>query len=288
MYPLTFAEFLIATNHENYLNIIEKNIENGNNNLFHNKIVELLKFYYIVGGMPEAVQEFIDSGNLYKVREIQKNLLMFYESDFSKHVPYKEVSRIKMVWNSIASQLAKENKKFIYGVLKEGSRGKDYELAIRWLQDTGLIRLCYNIKTPKLPLSAYKINNIYKIYMLDVGLLGAQANLDPAVLMRENNAFKEFKGALSEQYVSQELISKKIDLFYYSNATSTSEIDFLLQWDSGVVPLEVKSTTNLKAKSLIVYREKFKPSICLRTSLEGYKKEEWLTNIPLYAIFAFL
>lgn len=288
MYPLSFKEFLIATDNANYLQLIKDNIIKGNQIIFHEKIIELLKFYYIVGGMPEAVQEYINSKDIQKVRSIQKQLLTFYENDFSKHVPKKDVPRIKMVWNSIFLQLAKENKKFIFGVLKEGSRGKDYELALRWLQDTGLIRLCYNIKVPNLPLNAYKILNIYKIYMLDIGLLGAQANIEPATLLHRNNAFKDYMGAFSEQYVSQELTALNKDLYYYSNKTSTAEIDFLLQSKNNVVPLEVKSTINLKAKSLKVYCEKFNPDLCLRASLENFKKEEWLTNIPLYALSSYL
>ena len=257
-------------------------------NAFRDKYAELLRRYYYVGGMPEAVQTLLDTDNMEQVRKIQKELLVYYENDFSKHAPMETVPRIQMVWNSIPAQLAKENKKFIYGVVREGARAKDFELAIQWLQDCGLVLKSTRIKKPGMPLIAYMEMSTFKIYMLDVGLLSARGDLDAKILLERNRIFGEFKGALTEQFVAQELTAAGMNLFYYAKENSSGELDFVLQKGTRIIPVEVKAEENLQAKSLKAYCAQHKPEIAVRTSMSDYREQEWMINVPLYALSAFL
>ena len=253
--------------------------------MFKQDYSDLLKQYYYVGGMPEVVQAFVDNHDFNEVREIQQRILSAYEQDFSKHAPNETVPRIRMLWNSIPAQLAKENRKFIYGLIKEGARAKEYELAMLWLTDCGLIHKIHRVSAPSLPLKAYEDLKAFKLFLLDVGLLSCMVGLRQDVLLDGNELFKEFKGALTEQYVLQQLLASGWkEVHYYSNDRSTAEIDFLLDFPSAIIPLEVKSGVNTKAKSLRTYNEKYKPNISLRTSLLPYKEQDWLINIPLYAV----
>ncbi len=279
--PLSFEEFLLAKSEGKLLKLIE----NGQWDLikqFKTKYIELLKQYYFIGGMPEVVKSFIKKISFDEVRAIQNDILLSYEHDFSKHAPIQVVPRIKMVWESIPAQLSKENKKFIFGVVKKGSRAKDFELALEWLIGSGLITKVNRISKPSLPLNAYSDASAFKIFMLDVGLLGALSHLDSHTIIEGNRIFEEFKGALTEQYVFQQL--DKDNLYYWSADRSDGEIDFVLQQENLVIPLEVKAEENLRAKSLKSFCDKYKNKNAIRTSMSDYRKEDWLTNIPLYAI----
>ncbi len=284
LYPLNFTEFLIATGKEQFVELLQK----GDYALvtsFKSKYIDALKHYYYVGGMPEAVFNFSKDSDFNKVREIQKRILDAYEQDFSKHAPNEVVPRIRLLWNSIPAQLAKENKKFIYGLVKEGARAREYELAMLWLSDCGLITKISRLSKPSLPLKAYEDLKAFKLFILDVGLLACMSRLNPQAILDGNRLFEEFKGALTEQYVFQQLkCLKDIETYYWSNDKGNSEIDFIIDNGYTVAPIEVKAETNLKAKSLKTYKEMFSPSISVRTSMNDYKKEDWLVNIPLYAI----
>ncbi|MCI6581355.1 MAG: ATP-binding protein [Oscillospiraceae bacterium] len=284
LYPLSFHEFLIASGKERFSELID-NKDYEMITAFKDIYIESLKHYYFVGGMPEAVLCYSEKTDFNEVRDIQKRILDAYEQDFSKHAPNEIVPKIRMVWNSIPSQLAKENKKFIYGLIREGARAKDYETAIMWLSDCGLVHKVSRVNSPGLPLKAYEDLKAFKLFMLDVGLLGCMSGLKGRTLIDGNSAFSEFKGALTEQYVLQQLISKeKTGIYYYTNERGTCEIDFLLDDGEKVVPVEVKAETNLQAKSLKSFREKYSPEISVRTSMSDYKKEDKLLNLPLYLI----
>lgn len=284
LYPLSFLEFLNACDDNKYSALIENN-KWELLTAFKTNLTDRLRQYYFIGGMPEAVKCFIDGKGFQEVRTIQKNILDAYELDFSKHAPVAITPRIRMLWNSILSQLAKENKKFIYGLIREGSRAKDYEAAISWLVDCGQAYKIHRITKPGMPLKAYEDLSAFKLYVVDVGLLAAMGNLDAGTLLEGNKIFTEFKGALSEQYVLQQLINdSEFVINYWSNERSSAEVDFILQYKGTVIPLEVKAEENLHAKSLKVYAEKFKPSISIRTSMSDYRKEDWLVNLPLYNI----
>ncbi len=249
------------------------------------KYRELLKQYFYVGGMPEAVLSHITTADPGEIRDIQQRILQGYEQDFSKHAPNEIVPRIRMIWNSIPSQLAKENRKFIYSHIKEGARAKEFEMALAWLVDCGLVHKVYKNTKPAIPLKAYEDMSSFKLFLSDVGLLGAMGNIDVTVLLKGNHLFQEFKGAMAEQYVLQQLLTHPGWTTYYWSADSArAEIDFLLQVKSKLVPLEVKAEENLKARSLRVFHDKFNPEVSVRTSLSDYRKEEWMTNLPLYAI----
>ena len=252
------------------------------------RYIELLRQYYFVGGMPEAVQTFINTQNFSEVRQIQRNLLTAYGQDFSKHIADGHtVQRVRALWHAIPEQLAKENKKFIYAHLQKGARSKDYETALQWLKDSGLVHIVPRIKKPHLPLTAYQ-DNAFKLYGLDVGLLAAQSGLDAGTLLEGNRIFTEFKGALTEQYVLQQLIASQDNpVFYWASEKGTAEVDFVLQRGQGVMPIEVKAEENLKAKSLKVYAEQFKPEQAIRFSMADYREQEWMTNVPLYSVGAF-
>jgi len=282
--PLTFAEFLRAVGEEALTGLLQT----GDWKMiaaFRQKYVERLRQYYFTGGMPEAVRWFAEKKDLTGVREIQKAILDTYELDFSKHAPARQVPRIRMVWNAIPSQLAKENRKFIYGLIRKGARAKEYELAISWLSDCRLVRKVPRVSLPSLPLAAYYDQNAFKLFLNDVGLLAAMGDLAAGVLLEGNRIFNEFKGALTEQYVFQQLAaSGEYVIAYWSAERARAEVDFVLQVRDRVVPLEVKAEENLRSKSLRVYREKFSPPLALRTSMSGYREQEGLINIPLYAL----
>ncbi|MBR1601079.1 MAG: ATP-binding protein [Alphaproteobacteria bacterium] len=289
LYPLSFYEFLDAIGE----NMKLEQLEQGNFDIlkpFHNDLIELLKKYLFIGGMPEAVLSYATEKDLYKVCKIQNEILTSYQNDFSKHIPLNEQAKLKMLWASIPTQLAKENKKFMYGKIEHGARAKEFENAIAWLEACGLIHKVYRIKKPDLPLSAYKDLAAFKIFMTDVGLLSAMSNLDARILLDKNDIFEEFKGALTEQYVLQQLVpySDELTITYWSNESNTNEIDFVVQYENEVIPVEVKAATNLQAKSLKWYIEKYKPQKAFRFSAADYKQNEVITDYPLYAIPVFI
>jgi predicted AAA+ superfamily ATPase len=284
LYPLSFTEFLEAAGNKNLVDLLHTK-DFSLITTFKNKFIDMLRQYYYVGGMPEAVAAFAQNNDFAAVREIQKRLLYAYEQDFSKHAPSEIVPRIRMVWNSISAQLAKENRKFIYGQLRQGARAKEFELAIHWLLDCGLIRKVCRITKPDMPLMAYQEYSTFKLFMVDVGLLAAMSGLDLKSLLEGNRVFKEFKGALTEQYVMQQLFTDSgITPFYWTADRSSAEIDFVFQHGNDIVPVEVKAEENLRAKSLKSYCQKYLPRYAVRTSMSDFRKEEWLINVPLYAI----
>ncbi|EET60863.1 hypothetical protein BRYFOR_07326 [Marvinbryantia formatexigens DSM 14469] len=235
--------------------------------------------------MPEAVLEFVTNRDVNSVRDIQNRLLFAYENDLSKHAPKEIVTRIRMLWNSIPAQLAKENKKFIYGLIREGARAREYEVAITWLMDVGLVYRINRVKKPDFPLRAYQNFSALKLFVLDIGLLGAMSRLNAKIILEGNRLFEEFKGALTEQYVLQQLIVKpENDIFYWTAENATSEVDFLIQTDECIVPLEVKAEENLQAKSLKVFVQKYGVKNAVRVSMSGFMEQDWLTNFPLYNI----
>jgi len=284
LYPLNYIEFIIAKGEQQLADLLTS----GDWNLiklYKNRYIELLRQYYFVGGMPEAVVAFTKNEDFLEVRTIQNSILDAYEQDFSKHAPHQIVPRIRMLWNSIPAQLAKENKKFLYGLVKEGSRAKEYELAMSWLIDCGLVHKVYRATKPALPLKAYEDNGAFKLFLLDVGLLAAMGTLDTKTLLQGNFIFEEFKGALAEQFVLQQLkTAKEIAIYYWSAENATAEIDFLIQHGDKVIPIEVKAEENLQAKSLRNFVNKYHPAVAIRTSMSDFREEEWLTNFPLYAI----
>ncbi len=283
LHPMSFTEFLDATGNKSLSELLKKQDWSLITPL-KSKYIELLRNYYFIGGMPEAVQSFIEEHDYLKVREIQSRLLDAYEQDFSKHAPPETVPRIRMLWNSIPAQLAKENRKFIYGMLREGSRAKDFELALQWLIDCGLVYQVNRITKPAMPVDAYR-DNAFKLFMLDVGLLAAKSGLDIKSLLDGSRIFTEFKGSLTEQYVQQQFRAESgINPFYWSAELGSAEIDFVFQSGMNIIPVEVKAEENLQAKSLKTYCARFSPKAAIRASMSDYRKESWLTNLPLYAI----
>lgn len=280
--PMSFFEFLDAVGEQQLRQVIESRTFEMVN-MFSSKLVGLLKNYYYVGGMPEAVLSYVDKKDFDEVRAIQAGILRSYDLDFSKHAPLEIVPRIRQLWNSIPTQLSRENRKFIFGLVKEGARAREYESALQWLIDAGLIYRVSNVTSPKLPLKAYEDRRAFKVYCLDLGLLGAMSNLDAKTLIEGNRIFVEFKGALTEQYALQELILH-YSPYYYSKSNSTMEIDFLIQRDGELVPIEVKSEENLKAKSLRLFVNENQSPVAYRFSMSPYREESWLTNIPLFAV----
>lgn len=284
LYPLSFKEFLSATVGERYTELLEKQ-DFEMISAFKQTYIDALKQYYFVGGMPEAVQCFAEDKDFNEVREIQKRILAAYEQDFSKHAPIEIVPKIRMLWNSIPSQLAKENKKFIYGLVREGGRAKEYEAALMWLSDCGLVHKVSRVNMPGIPLKANEDLKAFKLFIVDVGLLGCMTGLMQQTLLDGNDLFQEFKGALTEQYVCQQLKTcENLGIYYYTNDRGSCEVDFVIDTGIQVVPVEVKAEVNLRAKSLKMYHEKFAPEISIRTSMADYKKEDWLVNLPLYAV----
>ncbi|MBD5476603.1 MAG: ATP-binding protein [Lachnospiraceae bacterium] len=284
LYPLTFREFLLACGEEKLVEILDRN-DWDMMQVFKTKYVDYLKYYYYVGGMPEAVLEFTTNRDVKRVRDVQNRLLYAYENDLSKHAPKEIVTRIRMLWNSIPTQLAKENKKFIYGLIREGARAREYEVAITWLMDVGLVYRINRVKKPDFPLRAYQDFSAFKLFIVDIGLLGAMSRLDAKIILEGNRLFEEFKGALTEQYVLQQLIvNPENDIFYWSAENATSELDFLIQTDDRIVPMEVKAEENLQAKSLKVFMQKYKIENAVRVSMSGFREQDWLINFPLYNI----
>lgn len=282
--PMCFLEFLDAVGEERLAEFISSK-DWRNLDTFAPRLKELLKQYYFVGGMPEAVLSFSESHDWGEVRDIQNEILRSYDLDFSKHAPAEVVPRIRMLWNSLPSQLSKENRKFIYGLVRQGARAREYEMALQWLSDGGLIYKVSNVSAPRVPLKSYEDAAIFKIFILDVGLLGAMSGLDSATIVDGNRIFTEFKGALTEQYVLQELMLNH-EPYYYSKSNSQQKIDFLLQIAGRVVPVEVKAEENLKAKSLRQFVAENDCETAYRISMSDYREESWMTNIPLYAVAA--
>ena len=284
LYPLSFSEFLMATGNERFAELLKKQ-DYEMITSFKQTYIDALKHYYFVGGMPEAVQSFAESKDFNEVRAIQKRILAAYEQDFSKHAPNEIVPKIRMLWNSIPSQLARENKKFIYGLVREGGRAREYETAIMWLSDCGLVHKVSRVNAAGIPLKAYEDLKAFKLFIVDVGLLGCMTGLRQRTLLDGDDLFVEFKGALTEQYVCQQLKTvEDLGIYYYTNDRGSCEIDFVVDNGEQIVPIEVKAETNLRAKSLKTYRERFDPELSVRTSMADYKKEDWLLNLPLYAI----
>lgn len=284
LYPLSFREFLMAVTGIQFAKLLDSQ-DYKMITSFKQTYIEALKQYYFIGGMPEAVENFTEERDFYEVREVQKRILAAYEQDFSKHAPLEIVPKIRMVWNSIPSQLAKENKKFLYGLVREGGRAKEYETAIMWLCDCGLVYKIERVKGGGIPLKAYVDQKAFKLFVVDVGLLGCMTGLSPKILLDGKDLFKEFKGALTEQYVCQQLKTlENLSIYYYTNDRGSCEVDFVVDTGERTVPVEVKAEVNLKAKSLKTYYEKYQPEISIRTSMADYRPEEWLMNLPLYAI----
>lgn len=286
LYPMTFHEFLTALEQSDLVQLLAMQ-DWSLISAMKSRYIDFLRQYYFVGGMPEAVQTFIDTQNLNEVRQVQRNLLMAYEQDFSKHISDGQtVKKVRSIWASIPEQLAKENKKFMYAQLQKGARSKDYEIALQWLKDSGLVQAVPRVKKPYLPLSAYQ-DNAFKLYGLDVGLLAAQSYLDATTLLEGNRIFTEFKGALTEQYVLQQLLATQENpVFYWATEKGTAEVDFVLQRKQTVIPIEVKAEENLKAKSLKVYVEQFQPEQAFRFSMADFREQDWMVNVPLYVCLA--
>ena len=287
LHPMTFHEFLLAIGEQPLAEALAR-CDWTAVDIFSERLTHYLKTYYFTGGMPEAVATFVQTKDYVQVRQVQSEIIRDYENDFSKHVPPTLISRLFMVWQSIPSQLDKENKKFIYGIIREGARAKDFELAIQWLVECGLLLPCRRVKEPRIPLIAYQELSVFKLFLLDVGLLAAMAGLDQHTLLRGNSLFTEFKGALTEQYVMQQLHAHEFDYVgYWTNERSTAEVDFLVQTHGTVIPVEVKAEDNVRAKSFRLFCEKFNPAQAVRISMRPYKNEAWMENIPLYAVEAF-
>jgi predicted AAA+ superfamily ATPase len=284
LYPMSFREYLDATGNKP----IRELIDTGDCiaiSAFAPKVIPLLKQYYFVGGMPEAVASFVKTGMLSDAREVQAQILSDYRRDISKHLISTEIERTLAAWASIPSHLGQENKKFVFGHIKNGARGRDYRAAITWLVEAGLASKVERVSKPGIPLPAYADESAFKLFMLDTGLLGALCGIDASSVIAGNKVFTEFKGALTEQYVCQQLISDcSLRPFYWSAENSQGELDFIVQDDGSIYPIEVKAEENLKSKSLRAFHNKYLQTKPLRFSLSGYRKEEWMLNIPLYAI----
>lgn len=287
MFPMTYEEFLLARGFKQRVDLLQSGMWDVVNSL-RTLYIQHLREYYLVGGMPEAVKKFIDTNDANAVREVQKEILHAYEKDISKHAPNEQVVRINQVWNSIPSQLAKENKKFIYGVVKQGARAKDYELAIQWLIDAGLIYKINRVKTIGMPLKIHEDISAFKLYLLDCGLLGAMSNTPPAFILLPNND-NSGKGDFTENFICCQLESlRNIPIYYYSKENSQLEIDFVIQIDTNIIPLEVKAEENLQAKSLKVILANNPGMQGLRFSMSDYREQENITNVPLYGARGYL
>ncbi len=284
LYPLTFGEFLAATGCEMWRDYLERG-EAAKLQGVHSELMRMLRKYLYIGGMPAVVNDYVKNQDLTRVREQQELILASYQSDFSKHIPKVELAKVRMVWGSLASQLAKENKKFIYGAIKKGARAKDFENAIAWLKASGLIYQIHRVKKPAMPLKVYEDLSAFKLFAVDVGLLAALANLDSHALLGEVRIFEEFKGALAEQYILQEMMpyNQKLSIHYWTNESATNEIDFLIQRHAELIPVEVKAGINLRSKSLTAFLDKFKCENAFRYSSANYKQNEHITDLPLYA-----
>lgn len=282
MYPMTFHEFLRALGNTKLVEVLEERNWDVVN-MLQSEYISQLRQYYYVGGMPSVVKAYVERKSLKEVRSIQRQILQDYRRDFSKHAPAREVSRINLVWDSIPAQLAKENKKFIYGAVKKSGRASEFELAIQWLVDAGLVYKVQRINTPRLPFKFYEDFNAFKLYMLDVGLMGAMAETSAESMLVGNDVFSEYKGAFTELYVYTQLKTLALPLYYHSVDNSSIEIDFLTAWHDQVVPIEVKAEVNVKAKSLRTFVGNHPEMKAIRFSMLPYDRQDWMTNVPLYA-----
>lgn len=284
MYPMDFEEFLLAMGKEQLVELLRNNSWAALTPL-RGMLTELLRQYYFVGGMPEAVKTYVERGDIWEVRSIHSKIIDAYRNDMSKHVPKQQVQRINMVWNSIPSQLARDNKKFIYGALRKGARANDFEIAIQWLVDSGLVHKVHRISKPVVPLKFYEDMASFKLFLLDCGLLGALSETPPEQILIGDNVFEEYKGAFTENYVLQQLKSlPRTFVYYYSNDNSTLEIDFVVQHEAHVIPIEVKAEENLRAKSLRQFVTDNSGLHGVRFSMSDYREQDWLTNVPLWAV----
>lgn len=284
MYPMDFEEFLLAMGKEQLVELLRNNSWATLTPL-RGMLTELLRQYYFVGGMPEAVKAYVERGDIWEVRSIHSKIIDAYRNDMSKHAPKQQVQRINMVWNSIPSQLARDNKKFIYGALRKGARANDFEIAIQWLVDSGLVHKVHRISKPVVPLKFYEDMASFKLFLLDCGLLGALSETPPEQILIGNNVFEEYKGAFTENYVLQQLKSlSRTFVYYYSNDNSTLEIDFVVQHEAHVIPIEVKAEENLRAKSLRQFVTDNSGLHGVRFSMSDYREQDWLTNVPLWAV----
>lgn len=288
LYPMTFLEFLQASENNQLVDLI-KSRDFDLMTVFKDKLIDLLKHYYFIGGMPEAVFVYQETYDLNQVRDVHRRLIDGYELDFSKHVPNLLLPRVRMAWQSIPAQLSRENRKFVYGLVKEGARAREYEIALQWLFDMNVAAKVVRITKPDIPLNAYQDPNSFKIFVNDVGILSTLSNLDMKRLLEGNQIFEEFKGALTEQFVFQEIRSlDNLTPHYWSADRSSAEVDFVIEYEGKIVPIEVKATNNLRGKSLKSYFDRYHPEKSIRTSLADFRDEGWLINIPLYALSQFL
>lgn len=284
MYPMDFEEFLLAMGKNQLVELLRSNSWAALTPL-RGMLTELLRQYYFVGGMPEAVKTYVERGDIWEVRSIHSKIIDAYRNDMSKHAPKQQVQRINMVWNSIPSQLARDNKKFIYGALRKGARANDFEIAIQWLVDSGLVHKVHRISKPVVPLKFYEDMASFKLFLLDCGLLGALSETPPEQILIGDNVFEEYKGAFTENYVLQQLKSlPRTFVYYYSNDNSTLEIDFVVQHEAHVIPIEVKAEENLRAKSLRQFVTDNSGLHGVRFSMSDYREQDWLTNVPLWAV----
>lgn len=283
MYPMDYEEFLCATGNEGWLDILRSKdwtlIE-----MMMPKMVELLRQYYFVGGMPGVVGKFVENKDLQQIRTLQRNILDAYSRDISKHTSGSESTRIRQVLSSLPMQLAKENKKFIYGAVRKGGRAKDFEIAIQWLVDAGIVYKVNRIKEPKLPLGFYEDFDAFKLFLLDCGLLACMSDAPSDQILVGNNAFTEFKGAFTEQYVLQQLKAIGLSPYYWSNSKTPAEIDFVVQSGSRIIPIEVKAEENVRARSLSQFVKDNPGLKGLRISMKGYVEQDWMENIPLICV----
>ena len=290
LYPMSFEEFLWAKGEEKIAEMLAR-ADWEMLQILDFKVQELLRQYYYVGGMPEAVLQYTTKGDVNKVRRIHEEILRTYDNDFAKHAG-DETERIRMVWESIPNQLAKENKKFIYGAVKEGGRARDFEIAIEWLVRAGLVYKIRRCKNPEMPLKFYEDFDAFKLYLLDVGLLGAMSKASPRLMLINNGVFTEFKGAFTENYVLEQLKSMDgLDAYYFSKDNSTQEVDFLVQTAERVIPIEVKAEENVKSKSLkqfVTVDHAEKNLKGLRCSMKPYIDQDWMENIPLYGVLGYI
>lgn len=286
MYPMTFHEFLLAVNEPALLNFL-KTKDWDSVSVLHDKYTDLLRLYYFVGGMPEAVKAYIDGKTLKTIRKIQLAILDAYSLDISKHAEKREAIRIQQVFRSIPMQLTKENKKFIFGAVKKGARANDFEIAIQWLVDAGIAIKIHRIKSGLPPLKFYEDMDAFKLYLLDCGLFGAMVETDASQVITGDNIFREYKGAFTEEFVLEQISTIHRNIYYFSKENSQVEVDFVFQQNGAVVPLEVKAEENVKAKSLKLFHSEFSITRSLRTSMCKFREEDWITNIPLYGIEEF-
>jgi uncharacterized protein len=287
MYPMGFAEFLEALNQDALLEIIATKqwllIQT-----FHDKLIELLRLYYFIGGMPEAVQTYINTQDLSEVSQIHQQILAGYTNDFAKYAPITLLPRIQMVWQSILPQLAKENKKFIFGQIKKGARANDFDVAITWLLSAGLLHKCTRINKVAVPISNYAQLDVFKLFLVDLGLLGSMAKLTPDIILNQNTIMQEFKGAFTEQYVLQQLfLQKDLQVHYWASEAGKAELDFVVQNKGKITAIEVKAEENLKAKSLKEFVQKYAPHKAIRYSMSKHRQESWMENVPLYSVLNF-